>query len=259
MRYYDHYVIFDTIQATGADLDMDRGWMTINGLDFKIPVNGVRGATQDAYDAGTASDKTWDLNTGVTYAADDTFYVEITQAITGYKRRFFYYPSGTPTAALFVDALVAAINNDDPNCPVTATDAGNSIQLVLDNVQVDGLEEGDFDMQVYQNGNNLSISPTVNTAYDSPQGIPAMVRAEVGDSTAGSDSGQYTRYVFTYNEAVIGSDPADAHLIEKTVAVYVNETAANFAGFDLDDYLLGTKSGKTYNGAKRYVLNGVPQ
>jgi hypothetical protein len=252
MLYFDEYIIFDTIQAAGADLDMSRGFMTVNGLGHVIPVNWVKGVSVETYQLGVASDKTTDLS-GLTYTAGNTYYVILSQPESQWEAKYYYWYDGTPTAAGFVDALVAAINADETS-PVTATDATASIQLVMD-----AGEGGDVTMTVYVNDSDATPSPTVNTAYVRPQGTPAQVREQVNDSTAGSDTGTYSRWIIDYIEPVSATEKSVDNWVKKTIVIYADEAAANFAGFDLSDYLDGSKTGKTYNGAERFILDGVPQ
>jgi len=181
MRKFDDYTVIDAVQASGADLDMTRGYLEVTGLGESIPVNRILGVTKDSYAAGTASEKTYNL-TGLTYTAGDTYFVELTQNKTGFSQRYQYFPEGTPSAALFVDAIVAAMNADAV-CPVTAVDSTGSVVLTLDDPT-----KGDFQLKVYRNLNIQTVAPTVGTAFVKPNGTPALMREEVGDTSVGADA-----------------------------------------------------------------------
>lgn len=248
---YDDYVVLDTLVVSGGDIDMDRGHISIEGLGSVIPVNHILSVAEVDYALGVVSDKTYDLS-GYTYAAGDKYSLTVKQAFSNYEKTFYYYSGdSTPTGASSVDAFVAAINAD-PNCPVTATDATASIQLVLDDATT-----GDFSVTFKRNDIVVANSEVVNTAFVKPEGTAAMVRAEVGDSSAGADAGEYQKFVVKYyDDNGVNDEQRVANEI-RVVGIYVDEQATNYAAFDLDDYFLGAKTGKTYNGAKVYTNNGT--
>lgn len=256
MKNYDDYLVLDTIAAAGADIDMKRGFITIDGLGTIIDVNNVLNVNQQVYAAGTASVKTYDLS-GLTYSADKRYRVVLRQPQSGYEKSYAYLVD-SPSAADFVDKLVADINAD-AGAIVTAVDATNSIQLTLDNVIVNGVAQGDFYLDVLVDEADQAVAPSVGTAYVAPNGVPAMVNAEIGENVADA-AGTYSRFIVEFLDKVqCGPSAGRWDFVKKKVGIYVDENAANFAGFDLNTYFLGTKSGKTYNGAEVYVLNGVAQ
>lgn len=252
MRNYDNYTVIDAVQASGADVDMDRGYMTVTGLGDAIPVNRILGVTLDSYTAGTASVKTYNL-AGLTYNAGDVYFVELRQPNTDFVKRYHYFPEATPSGALFVDSLVAQMNLDT-TCPVTAVDATASIQLTLDDAT-----KGDFTVDVYRNGVDQAIAPTVGTPFVQPVGTPALMRIEVGDDSVGDNASTYDRYVISYSDPFYHSSNNSVDGALKVVAIYLNAADGDAGSFDLADYIDGSKTGKTYNGAKNYVLDGVAQ
>ena len=246
---YEDYSILNTIAAAAADRTLSQGKLSVTGLGEAIPVRSIVEARKATFSAGTASDKTYDLS-GFTLEADSVYTLEV--SVPGIlndgshrnerpqlhtKRAYPVTLDTAPTAARLVDLLVAAVNGDGQS-KVTATDGGNSIQLVLDSVA-----QGDFYVKFTKDNVEVAISETVNTAFAAAQGSPALLNADLNNDDDISGAGSYTRYEIEYivnrntqqvNGGIVGR--------KKRVAIFLEEGATNYAALvtGLDAVFNGT-------------------
>lgn len=217
------YLILSTIAATAGDLTFDDGQWSLTGLGEAVVHRDTVEWRKDTYSAGVASDKSYNLGTGFTLAANTEYKLSVHNAKAAdglVKKRWYRMFSGdtAPTAAALVDFFVAAINAD-PNSRVTATDATASIQLVLDDVA-----QGDFNTKFYQDTVEVIPTPTVNTAFTAVQGTPELVAAATG-ATDVSSTGQFTRYevdhyIWTSHDMVKGNRTGR----KVTTVIFLDET-----------------------------------
>jgi hypothetical protein len=244
MENYEDYSILEAVQASAADVTFSAGVVTITGLTPFVWGN-VDRCRKKSYSAGVASDKSYDLDPGLSKLANTEYSLRV--VIPEYSDRTYYTWSGdtAPTAAELVDAFVAKINADE-NGVVTATDAGDDIQLVMDTVG-----NGDFRVEVSRSGIIEAVAETVNTAYTAPQGTPALAASETGASGV-SDAAQFTRYEID-TKLPMRTDRVNGNEVLRpvTYALYINEVDATDATAliaALDAIIAGTDTAAKYLG-----------
>jgi hypothetical protein len=240
MNYFE-YVILSTVAAVAADLTFTTGLASITGQGVPIEQAQITEWRKDAYAAGTASDKSYDLSSGPTLQANTKYELKVVtpdlEGDTPKERSWFYWSGDSaPTAADLVDAFVAAINGDN-EALVTAVDATASIQLTLDDVAT-----GDFNVRFYRDDVQEIPAPTVNTPYVAPQGTPALVAEATGDANV-SSTGQFTRYEVDWLRRTRHNEVNGAYVYQKvTTALFIDETDGDAAALitAIDDVFDGT-------------------
>lgn len=239
--------VLNTIQAAAADSVLSGGKYNLNdgSVDLTTPIklSDATSSEKIAYAAGTASVKDYDY-AGVALLADHQYRVAVVvpsnAAVSGSVsseadeiipiREYVIWTGGTAPASAsdLVDLLVARINLDS-GAKVTASNAGGSLRLTLDDVAT-----GDF--RTESDG-----AETVTTPYVAPAGTPAIVEALA--PTKSSPTATYTTWRidfsdFLRNNAVSGGAVAfPAHIL-----IFADTGATNYAAFEMeiDAVLAGT-------------------
>lgn len=192
--------VLDNVQALAADITFSGGKLSVTGLGETIKLTDGIAYSYDAYAAGTASVKEYDL-TGVSLLANSQYRLAVIvdcqvdfhgggkEANELIPIREYVVWTGTvaPTADELRDLFIERINLD-PDGRVTAAIGGAGIvELTLDSV-----EEGDFRVE-----SPAGTVETVTTPFVEPQGTPAVVEANGG---VANPAGQYNTYTITFGK-----------------------------------------------------------
>lgn len=235
--------VLDTVQAAAADITFGGGKLEVTGLGEVIDLSDATDYSFDAYAAGTASIKEYDL-AGVSLVAGITYRLAVVvdghvdfhgggkEANELIPIREYVVSAGAsaPTADELRDLFIQRIN-EDPNALVTAASGGAGVvELTLDSV-----DEGDFRVE-----SPAGTVEAVTTPFVAPAGTPEVVTENGGNP---NPAGAYDTYTIFYNDKR-RHNGVSGGLVEypEFVKIYLESTDGDTAAFEtaMDAILDGT-------------------
>lgn len=234
-------VVYNPLQAAGADVSISKGKIIFVGLPNGIKLTDVKDYTRTVYAAGTKEVRTLAL-AGVT-VANSTAYTFVLQRLdNGDKKTYtvFTAASGSTTTTLAV--LVRAVINNDSGRIVNAT--GSTTNVILTEISTDTM--GFNFTEIPTGATNTNTTPHVD-----PSGTYAEAFAY--DPTKAAAAGTYTKYRFVFKTDVANAANSGGGYATVVVMIFADQLDANYTAFDDKVTATVTASGITDAVVEPYV------